>query len=131
MRKIQGDVKRDKFAPSWYNIYYDLDKDILVFEQKMSSRDKENNRGSSYSHKIYAPIDFTKFNHTRTAQISIDLFMFFADNWKPAWDYKHSWNPIIENSYGKKTNLAPDEIMYIGDALIPIWKELTNAVRKN
>lgn len=76
-------------------------------------------------------VDFTKFKHTRTAQISIDLFMFFADNWKPCWDYKHSWNPFIENSYGKKTNLDPDEIMYIGDALIPIWKELTNAVRKN
>ena len=131
MRKIQGDVKGEKGTPSWYNIYYDLDKDVLVFEQKSATKDKKNNRGTSYSRKLYAPIDFTKFEHTKTAQISIDLFMFFAENWKPCWDYKKSWNPFIENSYGKKNNLAPEDIMYIGDALIPIWKELTSANRKN
>lgn len=103
-------------AGDW-TMTYDSESKILTM------RSAERGKGFSENKTIKGPLDVTKFIHSPTAPLSVELFVYWLDRFKPCKNSRGEvYNPFADNVKEK-------DAITIGNALTDIytkWKGESN-----
>ena len=97
-------------AGDWMMTY---DSEAMV----LTMRSAERGKGFSENKTIKGPLDITKFIHSPTASLSVELFVYWLDKFKPCEHRSEAYNPFAGN-------IKEKDAITIGNALMDIYLQM-------